>query len=348
MALQSSHLRVKGITIVRYRLLGRTGVRVSELCLGTMMFGGPTNEKDSIEIIHRSLDDGINFVDTADIYNAGESEVVIGKALNGRRDHVVLATKGRQVMGPGPNQSGGSRLHMMQALDDSLRRLNTDYVDIYYVHTPDYDVPAEELLRTMDDMVRSGRVRYIACSNYRAWRLCEALWTSDKLNLNRFCCVQPLYNIVNRDVEYELLPLCREHKIGVVSYSPLARGILTGKYKPGAEVPSDSRAARKDARMQQAEWRESSLHVAQELAKHCEQRGVAPSQFALAWCLANPIMTSVIVGPRTMSQYLDNAHALEVAITDEDEAVVDSLVPPGEHSGHGFQDSAYPITGRGR
>lgn len=313
-----------------------------------MMFGGPTNEKDSIEIIHRSLDDGVNFVDTADIYNAGESEVVCGKALADRRDQVVIATKGRQVMGPGPNQAGGSRLHMMQALDDSLKRLNMDYVDLYYIHTPDYDVPIEETLRAMDDMVRSGRVRYIACSNFRAWRLCEALWTSDKLNLNSFCCVQPLYNIVNRDVEYELLPLCREHKIGVVSYSPLARGILTGKYKPGGDVPSDSRAARNDKRMQQAEWREDSLHVAQQISQHCEKHAVSPSQFALAWCLGNPILTSVIIGPRKMEQYVDNVKALDYTVTEADEEFVNQVVPPGEHSGHGFQDTAYPITGRGR
>ena len=333
---------------MQYRNLGRTGVKVSRLCLGTMMFGGPAPEADSIRIIHRAIDDGINFIDTANIYNAGESEVVVGKAIADRRHQVVLATKGRQAMGTGPNTSGATRLHLMRELDNSLRRLGTDFVDIYYVHTPDYETPIEETLRALDDMVRSGKVHYIACSNFRAWRLCEALWTSQRLNLHAFCCVQPLYNMVNRDIEVELLPLCQEYNIGVVSYSPLARGILTGKYKPGETAPEGSRAARKDPRMLQAEWREDSLKVAAEIAAHCQSRGVSPSQFALAWCLANPIITSIIIGPRTLEQYEDNLGCLEINVTDEDEALVDSLVPPGEHSGKGFQDPAYPVTGRGR
>jgi len=333
---------------MEYRLLGRTGVRVSPVCLGTMMFGGPTSEADSAKIIHKALDLGVNFVDTADMYSRGESERVLGRAIAGRRDQVVVATKGRNPMGRGPNDAGLSRLHLMDALDASLKRLGTDHIDVYYAHAPDNDTPLEETLRAMDDMVRSGKVRYIACSNVRAWRLCEALWTSDKLNLDRYCCVQPLYNIVNRDIEVELLPLCKEHRIGVVTYSPLARGILTGKYKPGEQPAEGTRASRKDARMLQAEWREASLEVAAELSGYCAKRGFVTSQFALAWCLANPIISSVIVGPRTMEQFDDNIACLQLAITDKDEAFVDSLVPTGEHSGKGFQDTAYPVTGRGR
>lgn len=333
---------------MEYRLLGRTGVKVAPVCLGTMMFGGPTNEADSAKIIHKALDLGINFIDTADMYSRGESENVVGRAIAGRRDQVVLATKGRNAMGDGPNEQGLSRLHLMNALDASLKRLGTDRIDVYYAHAPHPDTPVDETLRAMDDMVRSGKVRYIACSNVRAWRLCEALWTSDKLNLERYCCVQPLYNIVNRDIEVELLPLCREHRVGVVTYSPLARGILTGKYKPGEQPADGTRASRKDARMLQAEWRESSLEVAAELSGYCAQRGVATSQFALAWCLANPIISSVIVGPRTMEQFDDNIACLAVTITEEDEAFVDGLVPAGEHTGKGFQDTAYPVAGRGR
>ena len=213
-----------------YRNLGQCGVKVSPVCLGTMMFGGQTNETDSIQIIHKAYDQGINFIDTADMYNAGESERIVGRAINDRRDRIVLATKGRQKMGDGPNQQGGSRLHLMQALDASLKRLGTDYVDIYYYHAPDLSTPVDETLRALDDMVRSGRVHYIACSNFRAWRICESLWTSDRLNLNRYVCIQPLYNIVNRDIEVEILPLCQKYGLGVVSYSPLARGILSGKY----------------------------------------------------------------------------------------------------------------------
>ena len=311
------------------------------------MFGGPTSPDDSIAIMHEALERGINLFDTANIYNAGESEVVVGRAIADRRDKVVLATKGRGPMGPGPNDSGASRGHLMRALDASLRRLKTDYIDLYYQHTPDYATPIEETLRAFDDMVRAGKVRYIGCSNFRAWRLMEALWTSDRLNLHRFSCIQPLYNIVNRDIEVELLPLCREYGIGVVSYSPLARGILSGKYRAGQPYPEGSRAARNDKRMQQAELRDESFVVADEIGRYCAERGVAMSQFALAWCLANPIVTSVIIGPRTREQFEDNLGCLEVTIDPRDEAFIDNLIPAGEHSGKGFQDSQYPITGRG-
>ena len=329
-----------------YRNLGSAGVKVSPVCLGTMMFGGPTGEAESVRIIHKALDQGVNFLDTANMYNAGQSEVVVGRAIAGRRGRVVLATKGRQKMGEGPNDVGASRVYLMRELDASLKRLGTDYVDLYYVHAPDYETPIDETLRALDDMVRSGRVHYVACSNFRTWRLMEALWTSDALGLHRFCCVQPLYNIVNRDAEVELLPACEEYGVGVVTYSPLARGILTGKYRPGQSFPEGSRAARNDKRMREAELRDESFEVAQRIAAHCERLGVSPSQFAIAWVLANPIVTSVILGPRTMEQYDDNAAALAVEITDEDEAFIDSLVPPGEHTGKGFQDPLYPITGR--
>jgi len=330
------------------RLLGRTGVRVSPLCLGTMMFGGPTAAADSTWIIHKALDAGLNFVDTADMYTAGESERIVGQALAGRRDRVVLATKGRHKMGEGLNDWGASRLHMRQALDASLSRLATDHIDLYYVHAPDYDTPIDETLRFLDDAVRQGKIVYPACSNFRAWRVCEALWTSDKLGLARFAAVQPLYNLVNRDIEVELLPLCQEHKLGVVTYSPLARGILTAKYKPGEQFPEGSRAARNDKRLREAELRDESLVISQQLADHCRAKGVAPSQLALAWCLANPIITSVILGPRTMEQLDDNLAALAVTITPEDEAFVDRLVHPGEHSGRGFCDPLYPVIGRPR
>jgi aryl-alcohol dehydrogenase-like predicted oxidoreductase len=311
-----------------------------------MMFGGQTSEADSVRIIHQAHDAGVNFVDTADIYNNGQSENIVGRAIADRRGQIVLATKGRQPMGSGPNDSGATRIHLMAALDASLKRLGTDYVDIYYTHTPDYETPIEETLRAMDDMVRSGRVRYIACSNFRAWRLCEALWASDKLNLHRFACVQPLYNIVNRDIEVELLPLCREHGVGVVSYSPLARGVLTAKYRVGESYPAGSRAARDDKRMKEAELRQESFVIAQRIADHCARRNVAPSQFALAWCLANPIITAIVLGPRTREQFEDNLGCQQVTITAEDETLIDSLVPPGEHSGKGFQDPQYPILGR--
>jgi len=249
-------------------------------------------------------------------------------------------------MGDGPNDSGASRVHLLREVEASLQRLGTDHVDLYYVHAPDPTTPAEETLRALDDMVHSGKVRYLGCSNFRAWQLCESLWISDKLNLHRYACVQPLYNAVNRDIEVELLPLCRQHGVGVVNYSPLARGVLTGKYRPGTEPPEGSRAARGDARIRQTELREASLDISQRIAKHCESRGIAPSQFAIAWCLANRNITSTIIGPRTWEQFEDNMAALDVSIGEEDERLVDALVPPGEHSGYGFQDPAFPIEGR--
>lgn len=332
---------------MEYRQLGRSGINVSRLCLGTMMFGGPASAADSTTIIKTAIDQGINFIDTANVYNAGESERVVGRAIADQRDQVVLATKARLPTGSGPNDSGAGRGHLLRELEASLRRLETDFVDLFYIHAPDEATPIEETLRTLDDMVRSGKVRYIGCSNYRAWRLCEALWTSDRLNLHRFACIQPLYNIVNRDIEVELLPLCREHDVGVVTYSPLARGVLTGKYRIGAAPPDGSRAARDDARLQQTELRDAKIDVSRQLADYCDSRQVAPSRFAIAWSLASPVVTSVIIGPRTMEQFEDNAAALDVAITADDETFVDSLVPPGEHAGQGCQDPAFPITGRG-
>jgi len=313
-----------------------------------MMFGAQTTEPDSIRIIQKAIELGVNFIDTADMYAGGQSELIVGKALADRRSRVVLATKGRNKMGEGPNDWGASRLHMRQALDASLARLKTDYVDLYYVHAPDFATPIDETLRFLDDAVRQGKIVYSACSNFRAWRVCEALWTSDKLGLNRFAAVQPLYNVVNRDIEVELLPLCQAHGLGVVSYSPLARGILTAKYKPGEAFPEGSRAARNDKRLKEAELREESLVISQQLAAHCQNKSTSPSQFALAWCLANPLITSIVLGPRTIAQFDDNVAALQVQITSDDESFVDRLVPPGEHSGKGFNDPLYPVMGRPR
>jgi len=331
-----------------YHQLGRCGLKVSRLCLGTMMFGGPTSRADSISIVHAAHDRGINFVDTANVYNAGESESVVGEAIADRRDSVVLATKARLPVGQGPNDSGASRGHLMRELEASLQRLKTDYVDLFYVHAPDSSTPIEETMRALDDMVRSGKVRYLGCSNFRAWQLCEALWISDKLNLNRFACVQPLYNVVNRDIEVELLPLCQEHGVGVVTYSPLARGVLTGKYNAGKEFPEGSRAARGDKRLHQTELRDANLEISQQIRQYCDQRDVQPSQFAVAWCLASPVITSVIMGPRTAAQFQDYLAALDVSISKDDEDFINDLVPAGEHSGKGFLDPAFPVEGRGR
>ena len=331
---------------MEYKTLGRAGVKVSPLCLGTMMFGGPTNEKDSIRIIHRALDAGINFMDTANVYNDGESERVIGKAVRSNREKWIIATKVHGSMGDDVNQSGSHRVNIMSAVEASLKRLGTDYIDVYYLHRWDASTRIAESLRALDDCVRLGKVRYIACSNFEAWRVCEALWTSEKLGLEEFVCVQPLYNIVNRDAEVELLPFCEKYGVGVVPYSPLARGVLSGKYLVGQKPPKGSRAARKDRRILQTELREESYEVARQLKPLADAHGKTLTQFALAWVLANPLITSAIIGPRTMEQLEDNLGCLDYTLSAEDEAAIAALVPPGEHTGKGYNDPAYPVLGR--
>ncbi len=331
---------------MQYRTLGRAGVKVSQLCLGTMMFGGPTNEKNSIRIIHRAMDAGINFLDTANVYNAGESERIIGKAVRTNRKKWVIATKVHGSMGDDVNENGSHRFHIMSEVEASLKRLGTDHIDVYYLHRWDATTQIQESLRALDDCVRQGKVRYIACSNFQAWRICEALCTSEKFGLEEFVCVQPLYNIVNRDIEVELLPFCQKYGVGVVPYSPLARGVLSGKYRSGQESPAGSRAARQDRRILQTELREQSYEVAQQLKPLADAHGKTLTQFALAWVLANPIITSVIIGPRTMEQLKDNLGCLDCTITENDENAINQLVPPGEHTGEGYNDPAYPVLGR--
>ncbi len=331
---------------MEYKSLGRSGVKVSEICLGTMMFGGPTNESDSIRMIHRALDAGINFLDTANVYNDGESERIVGKAIHSVRDEVVIATKVCGPMGEGPNESGSSRYHIMFQVEESLRRLDTDRIDVYYLHRPDPTTPIEESLRALDDCVKHGKVRYIACSNFDAWRVYEGLSVSEQMNLEHFVCVQPLYNIVNRGIEVELLPLCQQRGIGVVPYSPLARGVLSGKYRSGQAPPDDSRAARRDRRLLQTELREESYEVARQLIPLAEAHNRTLTQFALAWVLANPIVTSVIIGPRTMQQLDDNLGCLDCVLSESDEITIDRLVPRGERTGKGHIDPAYPVLGR--
>ncbi len=331
---------------MEYVGLGRAGVKVSRICLGTMMFGGPTDADESIRIMHRALDAGIQFFDTADIYNAGESEVVVGHAIRDRRDQVILATKARNAMGAGPNDQGLGRGYLLRACEASLRRLGTDYIDVYYMHAPDRTTPIEESLGAMNDLVRQGKVRYVACSNYYGFEVVRMQAIAAQRNLASITCVQPLYNVVNREIEVELLPCCQEEGIGVVVYSPLARGVLTGKYAPGEPFPEGSRAARNDRRMHQTELREESFAVAQALKPLADAHGCTLSQFAVAWTLANPTVTSAIIGPRTMEQFEDSLPSLEVRLTAADEAAVDAQVPRGWKTGRGFNDPNYPVRGR--
>lgn len=331
---------------MEYRRLGRSGLKVSPLCLGAMMFGGPTDEETSRRIIAEAREAGVNFIDTADAYNGGRSEEVVGRAIRQERDYWVLATKLANPIGVGPNGGGLSRKWVMQACEASLRRLGTDYIDLYYLHKEDHQTPLEETVRAIADLVRQGKVRYFGVSNYRGWRVAEIANLCDKAGIDRPAASQPYYNAMNRMPEVEHLPACAYYGLGVVPYSPLARGVLTGKYKPGEAPPQDTRAGRNDPRMMATEWRRESLEMAQRIREHAERRGMTAGQFAVLWVLNNALVTSAIAGPRTEAQWRDYLGALAHKFTAEDEALIDGMVPAGHPSTPGYNDPQYPIEGR--
>jgi aryl-alcohol dehydrogenase (NADP+) len=331
---------------MQYRQLGRSGLRISPLCLGTMMFGGPTDEPSAARIIAKAREAGINFIDTADAYSGGNSEQVVGRAIANHRTKWILATKLANPMGDDPNRSGLSRRWVLQAAEESLKRLNTDYIDIYYLHKEDHATPLDETVRAMGDLIRHGKVRYFGVSNYRAWRVAEICNICDRLGLDRPVVSQPYYNAMNRMPEVEHFPACASYGLGIVPYSPLARGVLTGKYLPDAAPDKDSRAGRHDTRMMQTEWRPESLRLAQEIKQHAEAKGITAGQFAVSWVLNSSLVSAVIAGPRTEAQWDDYLRALDYRFTAEDEALIDRLVASGHPSTPGFNDPAYPIEGR--
>ena len=290
---------------MEYRRMGRSGLKVSEVCLGTLTFGKGADAAESARIVSTATDAGVNFFDVANAYNNGVSETIVGDILKGRRREAVLASKFFNPMGSGPNDSGMSRLHIMHAVEDSLRRLPTDYIDIYYIHHVDVQAPLEEMLRALDDLVRQGKIRYTACSNYEAWRLMEALWISDSKNLSRFDCYQPQFSLVVRDIEEEIVPVCSLKGLGVVVWSPLAGGFLAGKYKPGDTSATGARSAEG--------WgfpirffapnRDEILTALRDVA---QEIGRSPAQVALRWVLDQPFITSAIVGARSAAQLADS------------------------------------------
>lgn len=284
---------------MKYRNLGRSGLRVSPLCLGTMMFGGQTDATTAGRIVARAAEAGVNFIDTADAYSGGRSEEITGSAIRADRNRWVLATKLANPIGDRPNDRGLSRRWIMQAIEASLGRLGIDHIDIYYLHKEDHSTPLAETVRAIGDLVRQGKIRYFGVSNYRSWRVAEICSLCDAMGIDRPIVSQPYYHALNRAVETEHLPACSHYGLGVVSYSPLARGILTGKYDPDAPPPDGSRAGRGDARMMQTEWRPESLAIARVVAEHAAARGMSAVQFALGWVLNNRLVTSVIGGPRT-------------------------------------------------
>lgn len=317
-----------------YRRLGRTGVKVSPLCLGTMMFGqrGNADHDDCVRIIHRALDAGLNFVDTANVYSSGESEEIVGKALRGRRDGVILATKVFNAMGPGPNDRGSSRVHIMREVEHSLRRLQTDYIDLYQMHRPDPETPIEETLRALDDLVRQGKVRYIGSSTFAGWELVESYWVSDRHNLARFECEQPPYSIFVRHIEQDMLPVCAKYGTAVIPWSPLNRGWLAGRYRKGqGSVDPQSRVGRGDQFIDSPDSPAGryKLNLVEELVPMATEIGANLAQYALAWVLANPVVTAPIIGPRTMEHLEDNLGALEVTIPAAHLQRIDQMVPPG-------------------
>ena len=329
-----------------YRALGASGLKVSRICLGTAMFGARCDKAEAGRIVALARERGINFIDTADQYAEGTSEEIVGRLIAADRDDWVLASKVGNAMGDKPNQSGLSRKWMLRAVEATLKRLGTDYLDIYYLHLDDWETPLEETLSAMGEILAAGKARYFGLSNYFGWRIGEVVHVAAALGLGRPVVCQPYDNAMNRQPEVEVLPVCAHHGIGVVPYSPLARGVLTGKYAPGAPPADDSRAGRGDRRILESEFRPESLEIAQTLKAQIAGRGLTLGQWALNWVLANPLVDAAIPGPRTLAQWRENLDALDHAWDPADEALLDRLVAPGHPSTPGYSDPRYPLRGR--
>jgi aryl-alcohol dehydrogenase-like predicted oxidoreductase len=329
---------------VRYRRLGRSGLEVSSLCLGAMMFGDRADEGEAARIVGLARDAGVNFIDTADAYAGGRSEEIVGKAVRSHRDQWVVATKvGTRFA---PDRGGNGQSWLLRGADESLARLKTGHIDLYYLHLDDLETPLEETVDALGQLIRQGKIRHWGVSNFRAWRIAEFIRLCDLAGVPRPVVGQPYYNAVNRMPEVEYLPLCAHHGVGVVPYSPLARGVLTGKYQPDAAPDPSTRAGRNDKRMMMTEYRKESMVIAQTIKAHAEARGRTAIGFALNWVLANPIVSSVIVGPNSQAQMQTYLSATDEGFDRDDEALLDDLVSPGHPSTPGYTDPLYPVTGR--
>jgi aryl-alcohol dehydrogenase-like predicted oxidoreductase len=318
---------------MEFRTLGSTGVRVSPLCLGAMMFGawGNTDHDDSIRIIHRALDAGINFVDTADVYSRGESEEIVGKALaGGKRDNVILATKVHGTMGDDPNEFGNSRRWIIREVENSLRRLGTDWIDLYQIHRPEQDTRIDETLGALTDLVRAGKVRYIGSSTFPASQIVEAQWVAEKRGLERFVSEQPPYSLLVREIEADVLPTCERHEMGVIPWSPLAGGWLSGRYRLGAEAPKSNRAERIPSRYDLSlPENQVKLEKVDALAKVADEAGISLIEMAIAFVINHPAVTAAIIGPRTMEHLESQLTAAEAALSSDVLDAIDTIVPPG-------------------
>jgi aryl-alcohol dehydrogenase (NADP+) len=329
-----------------YFPLGASGLRVPRLWLGAMMFGDQTAEAEARDIVAATRDAGLNAIDVADSYAGGESERMVGRLIAQDRERWILATKVANPMGSEPNDRGLSRRWLLAEVDNSLRRLGTDWIDLWYMHRDDEVTPVEETLSTLARLIELGKIRYWGVSNFRAWRIARVVETARRMGVPPPIACQPPYSAVTRLIETELLPCCDHYGVGVVAYSPLARGVLSGKYAPGEAAAKGTRAGRGDKRILQTEFRPESLEVAQRIKAHALSRGLSPTHFAIAWALNNQRVNGVIGGPRTLEQWRDYIAALDVRLGEEDEQFVDALVAPGYASTHGYNDPIYPITGR--
>lgn len=333
---------------MQYRQLGKSNLRVSALCLGTMMFGDQTGIEEARAIVGDAYSRGVNFIDTADNYGLGTCETMVGELLKGQRHEWVLATKLGNKMSKRVNEGHFSRAWMLRETDASLKRLQTDHVDILYLHRDFNGMDLEEPLRALQALLAAGKIRYWGASNFAGWRIAEMMRLAGQIGMPGPVVCQPYYNLLNRMPEVEVLPACDHYGIGVAPYSPVARGVLTGKYAPGQTPAAGSRVARGDQRIAETEFRQESLQIAQQLKAHVQGKGVALAHFATAWVLAHRAVSSVIAGPRTLAQWQDYLPALEYVLTAEDEAMIDSLVPPGHPSTPGYNDPQYPLHPRRR
>lgn len=315
---------------MEYKTLGRTGVKISPLVLGTDNFANPASEAESTAILNLAIDSGINLIDTSNSYAKGESERIIGKALkdNGRRNDILIATKAHYPTGPGPNDRGNSRLHLIKACEDSLKRLQTDHIDLYQIHRPVFDIPQEETLSALNDLVRHGKVRYIGSSTAPAWKIMEGLMISELKGYARFVSEQPPYNLLDRRIENELIPMCQAHGLGLITWSPLAMGLLTGRYRDINQLPNDSRAMLRGG-IYRERITQKAIDVGKQFVNLAELYGMSPAQTALTWIKDRPGITAPIIGPRTLGQLEHFLPVMEMKATDQLRKACDELVPPG-------------------
>ncbi|MGD2269834.1 MAG: aldo/keto reductase [Desulfobacterales bacterium] len=326
---------------MEYRRLGRSGLQISSLVLGTMNFGKPTEKQEAFRIVDAAIDQGINMIDCADVYANGESERILGEAFtrNGKRKDILLTSKVYQRMGPGPNDLGNSKHHIIEGCEKSLHRLQTDYIDIYFLHRTDLNVPQEESLAALDLLVKQGKIRHIACSTHPAWRTVEALMLAAKYGYPKFICEQPPYNLLDRRIENEIIPMCQAHDLGIIAWSPLAHGVLAGRYTDAAKLPEGSRGTLR--KVFQERITQEGIDVGIQFAKNADEKKCTSAQLAVAWVIKQPGITGTILGPRNLEQLEGVLPALDIALDDDDLNFFDSLVPPGRYVVNYFNTSGW-------